>query len=203
MRSFKRNRTRKQRQKKIRNGAIAIAPLILASTIFLSSSFIHSDAVGKTQTEIIWQYDQLITAVDQGDVEKVVINSDRSMAIATTKTGEQATISLPNDPLFLEIMQENQVDVSVLPVDVKISTHLATSGFPIDFLFLLFPLIILTISIASTILWIWALVDCAINETDEGNNKLVWVLIIVFANAIGALLYLLIRRPERIRQLGH
>ncbi len=51
-------------------------------------------------------------------------------------------------------------------------------------------------------LWIWALVDCITKEPDKGNDKLIWVLVIVLANWIGALLYLLIRRPQRIREQG-
>ena len=53
-----------------------------------------------------------------------------------------------------------------------------------------------------TILWIWMLVECLTRESSEGNDKLVWVLIIVLAHWIGALVYLLVRRPQRIRQFG-
>lgn len=55
------------------------------------------------------------------------------------------------------------------------------------------------VSIAGLVLWIWALVDCIQVPDDsmyESGNKLVWVLIIVFLNWIGALLYLLIGRPR-------
>ena len=72
--------------------------------------------------------------------------------------------------------------------------------------FALFPcfLIIFAIAmaIASLVLWIWALVDCAQNEPSEGNDKVVWILVIVLTHALGAVLYLLIRRPQRIRQYG-
>jgi hypothetical protein len=51
-------------------------------------------------------------------------------------------------------------------------------------------------------LWIWMLVDCAVNEPSEGNDKVVWILIIVLTNWIGALIYLFVRRPERIRKYG-
>ncbi|HEY0456305.1 MAG TPA: PLDc N-terminal domain-containing protein [Verrucomicrobiae bacterium] len=54
-----------------------------------------------------------------------------------------------------------------------------------------------------TVLWIWMLIDCATKETDQGNTKLVWILVIIFTHLLGALLYLLIRRPARIRELGH
>jgi hypothetical protein len=48
-------------------------------------------------------------------------------------------------------------------------------------------------------LWLWALVDCIQVPDDsmyESGNKLVWVLIIVLLNWIGAILYFLIGRPK-------
>jgi hypothetical protein len=50
--------------------------------------------------------------------------------------------------------------------------------------------------------WIWALIDCATKETDEGNTKVVWVGIILVASWIGALIYLFVRRPQRKAELG-
>ena len=50
--------------------------------------------------------------------------------------------------------------------------------------------------------WIWMLVDCATRETDEGNTKLVWLLVVIFVGWLGALIYFLARRPERIRACG-
>ena len=49
-------------------------------------------------------------------------------------------------------------------------------------------------------LWLWALIDCATKESDQGNTKIVWVLIILFANLPGALAYLLVRRPQRLTE---
>ncbi|MCP5534912.1 MAG: PLDc N-terminal domain-containing protein [Akkermansiaceae bacterium] len=50
--------------------------------------------------------------------------------------------------------------------------------------------------------WIWMLVDCIIHEPAEGNEKLTWVIIIALTGAIGALIYLLARRPTRKRLYG-
>jgi len=50
--------------------------------------------------------------------------------------------------------------------------------------------------------WIFALVDCATKEPDAGNTKLVWILIIVLTHLIGSILYLALRRPDRIRAYG-
>ncbi len=67
-------------------------------------------------------------------------------------------------------------------------------------LLLFFPLALLGLVVMA--FWIWMLVDCATKESDQGNNKLIWILIIVLTHWIGALLYLLIRRPQRIAELG-
>ena len=67
---------------------------------------------------------------------------------------------------------------------------------------LLVFLMILSIGIGGTILWIWMLVDCATKEPSEGNDKIVWILVIVFTHFIGALIYLLARRPKRIQLYG-
>jgi len=62
------------------------------------------------------------------------------------------------------------------------------------------PFILL--SIAATVFWIWMLVDCLTKEPSEGNDKIIWVLVIVLLQAIGAAVYYFVRRPERIRQIG-
>ena len=60
------------------------------------------------------------------------------------------------------------------------------------------PLLLLELGLLGTTLWVWMLVDCAINEPRDGNDKLIWVLIILFAQVLGATLYLLVRRPQRL-----
>jgi uncharacterized membrane protein len=64
---------------------------------------------------------------------------------------------------------------------------------------LLVLLFFFAIAVAGTVLWIWALVD-AIRVPDErmyrAGNRLIWVLVIVFGHAIGAIAYLAIGRPS-------
>ena len=63
-------------------------------------------------------------------------------------------------------------------------------------------LAIFTVGIGGTILWVWMLIDCATNEPAEGNEKIIWILILIFTHLLGSLLYLMIRRPERIKLYG-
>jgi hypothetical protein len=73
----------------------------------------------------------------------------------------------------------------------------------IGILFSLFLVsIIFGVGIGGTVLWIWMLIDCAVNEPSEGSDKIVWILVILFTHLLGALIYLLARRPERKRLYG-
>jgi hypothetical protein len=56
--------------------------------------------------------------------------------------------------------------------------------------------------LGGTVFWIWMLVDCLMNEPSQGNDKLIWGLVILFTHFVGALIYFVIRRPTRIHELG-
>lgn len=59
------------------------------------------------------------------------------------------------------------------------------------------------IAVFITIFWLFTLVECVTKESSEGNDKLVWTLIILLVPLIGSLLYYFVRRPERIKAVGH
>jgi len=61
---------------------------------------------------------------------------------------------------------------------------------------------LISCGIVGTVFWIWMLIDCATNEPSEGCDKIVWILVILFTHGLGALIYLLARRPERKRLYG-
>ena len=70
-------------------------------------------------------------------------------------------------------------------------------------LYLILFSIFVLVAVGGTILWIAALVSCLKNESAEGNTKIIWALVIILTHFIGGLLYFLVRRPQRIRELGH
>jgi hypothetical protein len=82
--------------------------------------------------------------------------------------------------------------------------HLLASlfGLAIGGISLLFVMLAASIGIAGTVLWIWMLVEVLTRETDEGNNRLIWSLVIIFTHWVGALIYIFVRRRERIAQAG-
>ena len=71
-----------------------------------------------------------------------------------------------------------------------------------DFIFFVFPVLFIGFIVGLTVFWIWMLIDCATKEPSQGNEKLIWVLIILLTHWIGALIYLIVRRPERRKQFG-
>jgi sterol desaturase/sphingolipid hydroxylase (fatty acid hydroxylase superfamily) len=72
----------------------------------------------------------------------------------------------------------------------------------LDLILILFFFGVFVIGILGTLFWIWMLIDCATQEPSEGNDKVIWILVIIFTHFIGALIYYFIRRPERKRLLG-
>ncbi len=58
------------------------------------------------------------------------------------------------------------------------------------------------ISMLAIIFWVWVLIDCVVKEPADGNDKVAWVLIILFVPLVGALLYYFLRRPERMKAVG-
>ena len=63
----------------------------------------------------------------------------------------------------------------------------------------LFLLLIAVGGLAGFVFWVWSLVD-AIQRPDGDweqaqQNKLVWILLLVFTGAIGSFIYVLVARP--------
>jgi Phospholipase_D-nuclease N-terminal len=65
-----------------------------------------------------------------------------------------------------------------------------------------FSFVFVLIAVAGTVFWIWMIVECATKEPNQGNEKIVWILVIIFTHWIGALIYYFVRRPQRIAQFG-
>jgi hypothetical protein len=71
---------------------------------------------------------------------------------------------------------------------------------------LIFPVIMMAVFAVFMILmfcatgfWIWMIVDCVQNEASVGNDKVVWLLLLIFTHWIGALIYFFARRAPRRR----
>ena len=67
---------------------------------------------------------------------------------------------------------------------------------------LLFFLTALVIGTLGTVFWLWMLIDCATKEPSTGNDKLIWMLVILFTHLLGAMIYYFARRPQRMQLYG-
>jgi hypothetical protein len=65
-------------------------------------------------------------------------------------------------------------------------------------LYLVLMLVIVAILIAAFVFWIWMLIDCVKRDFKHENDKVVWILVLVFVGLIGAIIYyFVIRRPAK------
>ena len=67
---------------------------------------------------------------------------------------------------------------------------------------MLLPLLVLALFVGSIAFCIWMLIDCLKNEPSEGNDRIVWLLVILLLQGLGALIYFFVRRPVRMKELG-
>ena len=54
----------------------------------------------------------------------------------------------------------------------------------------------LIFSILFFVFWVWMLIDCIQNQRLNGTEKIIWVLVIIFLNLLGALIYFLAGRKR-------
>ena len=62
----------------------------------------------------------------------------------------------------------------------------------------LFVLVLVPIALAAFAFWVWMIIDCATNEPSVGNDKLVWMIVIIFAQVVGAFIYYFVRHTKRL-----
>lgn len=60
----------------------------------------------------------------------------------------------------------------------------------------------MVLAVGSIVLWVWMLVECITREPQAGNDRVVWLLVILLGGCIGALVYWVVRRPQRIEATG-
>lgn len=68
------------------------------------------------QSQETWRYSRFIQEVENQKVERVSLSADRSKALVTAADGGKILVNLPpNDPDLINILTENNIDISVLP----------------------------------------------------------------------------------------
>ena len=91
---------------------------------------------------------------------------------------------------------------AVLLIELLVVLAILTIGFAVGSFTIegAFKLRHLLIGFGSTIFWVWMLIDCLENESFEGNDKLIWTLVIIFTSSLGAVAYFFVRRPKRLHE---
>lgn len=86
---------------------LAVVVIALATALFDSPR----------QEVTTWSYSpQFVNAVENGQIERVSISSDKQTAQFTNPDGTgRVTVNLPNDPELIDILTANNVDIAVQP----------------------------------------------------------------------------------------
>nr|WP_199308251.1 MULTISPECIES: ATP-dependent zinc metalloprotease FtsH3 [Microcystis] len=84
--------------------------MLIVVLALASAFFDRQPAVQQT-----WKYSEFLQEVREGKVETVRLSADRQRAIVPTQDGANVLVNLPNDPQLINILAENNVDISVLP----------------------------------------------------------------------------------------
>ena len=56
--------------------------------------------------------------------------------------------------------------------------------------------LIFALSMLCLVFWIWMLIDCVQRNFKKENEKIVWILIIIFAGIIGTFIYYFVVKKE-------
>ena len=61
------------------------------------------------------KYSQFIQEVQQGEIKKIGLSSDRTKALVQNRDGIETMVNLPNDPQLLNILTTFKVEIYVIP----------------------------------------------------------------------------------------
>ena len=53
-----------------------------------------------------------------------------------------------------------------------------------------------------TAFWVWTLIEVVTKEPEGAPEKTTWLLVVILAGVVGAILYWVIRRPKRVGRTG-
>ncbi len=85
--------------------------LLAIVVIALGTAFLDR----QPQSRETWRYSKLLNEVENHKVERVSISADRTQALVKTLEGKRVVVNLPNDPEIIDILTQNNVDISVMP----------------------------------------------------------------------------------------
>ncbi|MCI0486995.1 MAG: PLDc N-terminal domain-containing protein [Blastocatellia bacterium] len=146
-------------------------------------------------------YAEFLNYVEQGKLIKCTITQKSSSEFILI--GQLGASGPDNgDPTVIQAELSNERTVSALiemmrQKRVDIEWHSRNEP---GLILMALPFGLVIFALAGFAFWLWMLVECATKERSEGNDKMVWVLIILLANVIGAMIYFIFRRPKRKKE---
>ena len=94
--------------KKWRNAGLYA--LLVIVVVALATAFFDDRG---SQQQISWKYSTFVDKVESSQVEKVTLSADRSQASVVRQDGQQVQVNLPEDPQLMDLLSQNNVDISV------------------------------------------------------------------------------------------
>ena len=65
-----------------------------------------------------------------------------------------------------------------------------------DLFAILIVLVLGVIGILTFAFWVWMIIDCAKNKGLSDGERIVWILVIIFVQVIGTVIYFFVGRPR-------
>ena len=59
-------------------------------------------------------------------------------------------------------------------------------------------LVVGLVALAAFAFWLWMLIDVITKCPSEENKKLIWILVVIFASTLGAIIYYFVQRPKNL-----
>ena len=144
----------------------------------------------------------VVSMAKHNEIREIVVDG-KTLTVYPRYSGvgvDRFTSRIASDMDVINLLVESGVEVgtpSGVKVTIKDSSGLSSfAEFTFDW-FRVITAMSVGLGVLGTILWLWMLVECATKESSQGNEKIAWVLIILFTHAIGAVLYFFVRRPQR------
>ncbi len=64
-------------------------------------------------------------------------------------------------------------------------------------------IIILFFVLLPVVLWLWALIDILRSDFKDSVTKLIWIVVVIFVPVVGAILYLVLRKGQKVNNTGY
>ena len=165
------------------------------------STFVSAGCGNDTGYESV-SYTEFLNFVEQGRVIKCKItqSSSSSESILTGHLRESGPGNRDDAVILTTLSNEPQVSALIKTMTQKGIAVEVYSGNEPGLISMALPFGLVVLALAGFGFWLWMLVECVMKEPSEGNDKLIWVLIILLANVIGTMIYFIFRRPKRKRE---